>query len=145
MERIGTRLSMLWLFATLNYLYCDVVTLMDPTVLHGFLSGKVGGMTISQGFLLAGGVLVEVPMAMVLLARVLPPRANRWTNVGAAAFMTVVQAATLLTQAPAAYYVFFSTFEIATTVAITWIAWRGYAASALAARFLSSVPNSLET
>ena len=123
MDRLSTKLSTLWLFATLNYLYCDVVTLMDPDVLHGFLAGNVGGMTISQGFLLAGGVLVEIPMAMVLLARLLPPAANRWTNIGAAAFMTVVQAASLFVNAPAPYYMFFSAFEILTTAAIVWLAW----------------------
>lgn len=46
------RLSMLWLFATLNYLYCDVVTLMDPEKLKQFMAGSVGGMQINQGFLL---------------------------------------------------------------------------------------------
>ncbi len=38
-----TRISALWLFVTLNYLYCDVVTLMDPNLLKGFLAGNVGG------------------------------------------------------------------------------------------------------
>jgi len=145
MERIGSKLSTLWVFATLNYLYCDVVTLMDPGLLRGFIAGNVGGMTLSQGFLLAAGALVEVPMAMVVLSRWLPERAARWANLGAALFMTVVQAASLFVKAPAAYYVFFSTIEIATTAVIAWISWRGYAASAFAARFLSSVPNSLET
>jgi hypothetical protein len=123
MERLSTKLSTLWLFATLNYLYCDVVTLMDPSVLRGFLAGNVGGMTVSQGFLLAGGALVEIPIAMVLLSRMLPPFANRWANIGAAAFMTVVQAASLLAKTPAPYYLFFSTIEIATTLTIVWLAW----------------------
>ena len=35
------KLSTLWLFATLNYLYCDVVTLMDPHLLKAFLAGNV--------------------------------------------------------------------------------------------------------
>jgi hypothetical protein len=35
MERLSTKLSTLWLFASLNYLYCDVVTLMDPALLRG--------------------------------------------------------------------------------------------------------------
>jgi hypothetical protein len=145
MERIGQKVSLLWIFASLNYLYCDVVTLMDPALLRGFLAGNAGGTTVSQGFLLAAGALVEVPMAMIVLSRWLPERAGRWANLGAATLMTVVQAASLFAKVPAPYYVFFSTFEIATTAVIAWIAWRGYAASAFAARFLSSVPNSLET
>jgi hypothetical protein len=30
MKDINTKLSTVWLFATLNYLYCDVLTLLDP-------------------------------------------------------------------------------------------------------------------
>jgi hypothetical protein len=117
-----TRLSALWLFVTLNYLYCDVVTLMDPTLLKGFLAGNVGGMNVSQGFLLAAGVLVEIPMAMVLLSRVVDGKAARWANVMAAGVMTLVQTASLFAKAPAPYYLFFSAIEIASTVAIVWYA-----------------------
>lgn len=73
-----TKLTTLWVFATLNYLYCDVVTLMDRNLLQGFLSGNVGGMDVTQAFLLAAGALVEIPMAMVLLSQVLPQRVNPW-------------------------------------------------------------------
>lgn len=116
--------STLWLFATLNYLYCDVVSLMDPNLLKQYLAGSVGGMALTPGFLLAAGVLVEIPMAMILLSRVLGSRANRWANVGAGALMTVVQATTLLAGKPALYYVFFSVIEIGTTAAIVWLAWK---------------------
>ena len=119
-----SKLSTLWIFATLNYLYCDVVTLMDHNLLRQFLAGNVGGMDISQGFLLAAGVLVEIPIAMVLLSRFLGYRANRWANVAAGATMTVVQMATLATQTPALYYVFFSAIEICCTAVIVWLAWR---------------------
>ena len=135
------RLSTLWIFATLNYLYCDVVTLMDPKLLKSFLAGNVGGMDVSQVFLLAAGVLVEIPIAMVLLSRVLGDRSNRWTNVVAGAVMTVVQVSSLFARTPAPYYVFFSAFEIGTTSAIVWLAWRwsGQGARAVATGFSRSV------
>ncbi len=124
MEGMKSKLSTLWIFATLNYLYCDVVTLMDHNLLRQFLAGNVGGADISQGFLLAAGVLVEIPMAMVLLSRVLGYRANRWANALAGATMTVVQLGTLATKTPALYYVFFSAIEISCTAVIVWLAWR---------------------
>src|SRR4051812_33154535 len=34
-----TKLSTLWIFVTLNYLYCDVTGLMDPDVLKQYLAG----------------------------------------------------------------------------------------------------------
>jgi len=123
MDGMRSKLSTLWLFATVNYLYCDVVTLMDPGKLKGFLAGSLGGVAITPGFLLAAGVLVEIPMAMILVAQLLPPRANRWANVVAGAVMTAVQLSTLFAGTPALYYVFFSVIEIGTTAAIVWLAW----------------------
>src|ERR1700730_14970957 len=68
MKDMKAKLSTLWIFATLNYLYCDVVTLMDPKSLRQFLAGNIGGIDVSQAFLLAAGILVEIPIAMVLLS-----------------------------------------------------------------------------
>ena len=117
------RLSTLWVFATLNYLYCDLVTLMDSAKLKQFLVGRVGGMDITQGFLLASGVLMEISIAMVLLSRVLKYRTNRKANVGAGVIMTAVQVATLFLGSATAYYWFFSVVEIACTSTIVWYAW----------------------
>jgi hypothetical protein len=118
------RLSTIWLFATLNYLYCDVVTLMDSQKLKQFIAGTVGGMEITQGFLLGAGILVEIPIAMVLLSRILKYRLNRWANIVAGIIMTTVQILTLLPSAPTMYYVFFSILEIASTSLIVWYAWK---------------------
>ena len=116
-DRMKTIVPSLWIFATLNYLYADVVSLMDTNLLHGYIAGNIGGVQISQGFLLAAGVLVEIPMAMVLLARF------RTANLIAGSFMTLVQLATLFVRTPALYYVFFSVIEIGTTAAVVWLAW----------------------
>ena len=124
MERMKSKLSTFWIFATLNFLYCDVVTLMDPNLLRGFLAGNIGGVDVSQGFLLAAGVLVEIPISMVLLSRVLNYPAARWANVVAGGIMTVVQLASLFAKTPAPYYVFFSLIEIGCTALIVWYACR---------------------
>ena len=117
-------LSTIWLFAVLNYLYCDVVSLMDSRLLGQYLSGTVNGMAITQGFLLGAGILVEIPMAMVVLSRVLKHRANRAANMVAGIVMTLVQIATLIAGRPAPYYVFFSVVEVASSALIVWLAWR---------------------
>ena len=119
-----SKLSLLWIFATVNYLYCDVLALMNPDLLRSYVAGSVNGIAITQGFLLAAGVLVEIPMAMIVLARLLPERSNRWANVAAGVVMTVVQLASLFAGKPALYYLFFSVVEIPTTAAIVWLAWR---------------------
>ena len=123
MDRKRSRISTLWIFATLNYLYCDVVTLMDPALLRNFLAGRVGGVEITQGFLLGAAVLVEIPMSMVLLSQLLGYRANRVANIVAGITMTAVQLMTLLAGTPAPYYLFFSVIEIACTAVVIWYAW----------------------
>jgi hypothetical protein len=123
-------LSTLWIFAMFNYLYCDLLGLMDSKYLKGYLDGKVGSIRVTQGFLLGSAVLMEVPIAMVLLSRRLNHRANRTANVVAGAFMTVVQAGTLLIGSATVYYVFFSIVEMATTLLIVWRAWKWNEASA---------------
>ena len=117
-------LSTLWIFAMFNYLYCDVLALMNSDYLKQVLTGNVAGIHFTPGFLLGAGILMEIPTAMVLLSRVLKYGANRWTNLIAGAFMTVVQIASLLVGSPTLYYVFFSVIEIACTAFIVSYAWR---------------------
>jgi len=115
-------LSALWIFATLNYLYCDVLGLMDSVLLNQYLIGEVNGMTVDQNFLLAGAILMEIPIAMVLLSLILKYKANRWTNIIAGSIKTIVMILTMFV-GPTLYYIFFGTIEIATTIFIVWYAW----------------------
>ncbi len=125
LEDMRARLSTLWIFVMFNYLYCDVLGLMDPESLKGFMNGNVGGIEITQGFLLSASILMEIPMAMVLLSRVLKYRANRWANIIAGILMTVVQLASLsFGSSPTPFYLFFSVIEISCTAVIAWSAWK---------------------
>ena len=118
-------LSTLWIFAMLNYLYCDILALMDPDLLNQFITGNVGGIHMTQAFLLQAAILMEIPTAMVLLSKVLKHGANRWANMIAGTTMTVVQFSTLfIGSSPALYYIFFSIVEIACTSLIVWYAWK---------------------
>ena len=91
MEDIRVRLSGLWLFATLNYIYADVFFCIDV------LGSNKGGPSVihfSPGGWLGIAILMEIPMAMILLSRILKPTANRWANIVAGIVET---AAVLLT------------------------------------------------
>jgi len=124
--RIGPRkvVSSLWLFAILNYLYCDLLGLMYPEDLRGFLDGKVGGLVIDQPFLLNAAILMTVPMASVLISRIASHRFARVESILAAAMMTLVQLATLFIGTATLHYMYFSVIEVATTIAIVWMAAR---------------------
>lgn len=130
-----TKLSTLWIFAMFNYLYADIVTLMDPEALKIMQSGSVGPMQINQGFLLGAAILMKTAIAMVLLSRVLKYRANRWANVIAGIIHTAAMSLSLLISTPAPYYIFFAAMEIPCTLFIIWLAlrWKPDASHAAAA------------
>jgi len=117
-------LSTLWIFVMFNYLYADVFGLMDSAQLKQILSGKVGNIQITQSFLFAGALLMEVPIAMVVLSRLLPHNANRWANIASGTLKTAAVGASLFVGKPTIYYLFFSVIELACTLLIVWLAWR---------------------
>src|SRR5215203_1295664 len=118
------KLSTLWITASLSYLYCDVISLMDPELLRQYLKGNINGLAFTPGFLLGAAILISIPISMVLLSRVLRYRANRWANITAATFMTGVQTLTLFIGWPALYYLYLSIIEITCTVLIVGYAWK---------------------
>ena len=70
---------------------------------------------------------MQIPIAMVLLSRVLRQGLARWVNVAAATVMGAVQVSTLFFGTPPTpVYAFFSAIEIALAIAIVAIAltWR---------------------
>lgn len=117
-------LSTLWIFAILNYLYCDIMGLMDVNLLKQYLTGTVNGMEMNENILLAAAILMEIPIAMVLLSRILNYKSNRLSNIIAGVIMTLVQTATLFASVPTKYYLFCSMIEIVTTLVIVWLAWK---------------------
>jgi hypothetical protein len=118
------RLSVLWIFALLNYLYADVVALWD-------IAGTGHPFKLFAPWVLpASAVLMEIPIAMILASRLLPFRANRLANIIAGSFITLVNgfltfvAPFLGGRTPAlSEYLFFATIETVATSAIVWQAW----------------------
>jgi hypothetical protein len=116
--------STLWIFAMLNYFYCDYLSNLDAGVLKGLLDGKVAGMAVNSTFMLSAAILMEIPTAMVLLSRVLPYRFNRWANIIAGLIMTLVQISSLFVgTSPTPHYIFYTVIEASCTAFIVWYAW----------------------
>jgi hypothetical protein len=117
-------LSTIWLVVLLNYLYCDIVSLMDPNMLAKFLTGDIGSFQMTQSFLLGASIIMQIPIALILLSRVLSYRANRLANILGGIIMTVVQFSSLFAgDFPTTYYIFFSIIEISGTIFIVGYAW----------------------
>ena len=77
------RLSQLWLFALLNYLYADVLALF------AIVGSQDPAPHLPQWALLGAAVLMEIPIAMILASRLLPIRVNRLANIIAGAIETL--------------------------------------------------------
>ena len=114
-------LSLLWIYLTLNYIYCDVFTLHLSQYLEAFLSGDVGGMKITEEFLLIFSVVMQIPMIMILLSRFLTFKLNKYFNIVAGIITTSIQAFTV-TMGGTLHYMFFSFFEIGTGLFIIYLA-----------------------
>ena len=115
------KLSTLWIFMLLNVSFDDIHGLLKPGFLEEIMTGTVNGTQMTEGLLLLGAVMIEVPIAMVLLSRVLKYRVNRWVNIIAGA-MTI---ALVINNRPAAPdQIFFATIEVVTMLLIVWYAWK---------------------
>lgn len=117
--------STLWIFLAVNYIFCDVLSSMDPVAIKGLITGTLGGIQVTQEFLLAAAIFMEIPFVMIILSRVLKYRANRWANIIAGLFMAAAQVGTMNSGTPPTlHYLFFSGIEIACNLFIVWYAWK---------------------
>jgi len=116
-----TLLSMLWVFLTVNYIFCDVFTLHHAESLQQFITGEAGGMKITEEFLLYFAFIMQIPMMMILLSRYLVYRLNKYLNIIAAIITGSIQSVTLY-MGGTLHYIFFSIIEISVAVSIVYIA-----------------------
>ena len=123
-EHMKVKFSFLWIFVMLNYIYADIVTLMDSSVLNELIKGFAGEIQITQGFLLGASILMEIPIAMVLLSLILKYKWNRWANIVAGFIKTLAVGSSMFVGTPAPYYLFFGIIEMATTLLIINLAWK---------------------
>ena len=119
-------LILLWVFYSLNFMYADTLSKLEPGVLAGIMSGTVadGTVKITAEFLLGTAIMFEIPFLMIVLSWVLKYRANRWANIIAGTVFVVVQISSLFLGAPSPMYIFYSTMEIAGLLLIVWNAWK---------------------
>ena len=112
--------SSMWAFASLNYLYADLVGIMDKNKLLQYQTGIVEGVSITPQFLTIAAGFMQIPLANVFLPQVIKnEKTLRWVQIVSGTIMTLVQTGTLFVGKPTPYYVLFSAFEIAATTYIT--------------------------
>jgi hypothetical protein len=130
MSTMGTRISTLWVVVMFSMVFADIVGMMMPGVLTAMSAGQVG-VPVTQGLLLVFAILLEIPIAMIFVSRILKPVANRWANTVAAVITTlfVVGGGSLYL-----HYYFFAAVEIACMALIVWSVWARPSTEAAASR-----------
>jgi hypothetical protein len=118
------KLSLLWIFATFNYAYADLVSLFDPSLMAEVVGGTSGTLQMTPTLLFVGAIIMEIAIVMIVLSRILKYKANRFANIIAGAVKTVIIVASMFVGTPTLYYTFFASIEIVCTSLIVWYAWK---------------------
>jgi hypothetical protein len=122
MPSMPTRLSLLWIFIMFNMVFADILSFIYPGGLKEVMTGYAGGVHITPGFLLGAAIVTEIPIAMIVLSRVLKHGANRWANIvaGVVTIAYVIGGGSL----NQLHYLFFAAIESACALLIVWSAWK---------------------
>ena len=120
------KLVVLWLFFAVSTSAGMVLMFMMPGVIEEIMVGELGGMPISEGYLLVLAIFWLIPLTMAYLSLTLKDSANRWANiiVGIAwAGLGILALSRLLIQGQLTL----ALIEVSRTVAaalIVWYAWK---------------------
>src|SRR4029450_2489321 len=113
------RLSVLWVFVMFNMLAADVISFLDGALLAQLMTGYAGEVQITSTFQLAAAIMIEIPIAMIVVSRFLTPRWTRVVN-PVAALVTAVFIIGGGSTSP--HYIFFAAAELGALAVITWLA-----------------------
>ena len=121
-EKVDTKvmLSTLWIVVMINMLKADILSLFIPDAVDevGRTAASMGA-TIPQ-LMLAGAVMGQLGIAMIVLSRVLKFGINRWTNI-VVAIVTLAYIWDGMASYP--HYIFIASVESLCLLLIVWFAW----------------------
>ena len=115
---VKVKLSTLWIVVMFNMAYADILSLNIPGI-HEELAAFAGDTPIST-LMLIGAVIIQIPVGMIFLSRILAYKINRWANITAGAFVIifVVGGGSLIP-----HYIFLATVEVLCLLLVIWTAW----------------------
>ena len=114
-------LSTLWIVVMINMAYADILGLFIPGVLEEVAKTSASTGTPIPQLMLGGAIMLEIPIAMILLSRVLKYKVNRWANI-IAGVITIAYVVGMGSLHP--HYIFIATIEVVCMLLIIWYAWK---------------------
>jgi hypothetical protein len=121
---IKARIVVLWVSATLLYLYGDVIGFYVPGGLERIIDGKLGDWTVTPTWLLGVAVVMSTPAVMAALTVLLKPVASRWLNVVMGSLYTALILFTMIDAWKFGYYfyIYLGVVEVLLTLLVVWYA-----------------------
>lgn len=113
-------LSALWMFVLLNLVFRDLHEIVKAEFLKDALNGTYNGREVTEALFLLGGIIVEIPIMMMLMAVALPQRASRVANLITAPLFAVL---IILTKPVDLDDYFHAGVELIALTIIIWQAW----------------------
>ena len=111
------KLSLLWIFVIVNMAYADILSLMDPT---SPIREAMAGNPLPAGGLIAGAILMETSIVMIILPWILSYKVNRWVTTIIGVFMSWQ----IIIGGHGLYYLFFTSVEVGSILLIIWLTWK---------------------
>lgn len=109
-------LSTLWIVVMFNMIFADILSFLTP----GFFE-ELNAMQINQPMLLVFAFLLEIPIIMIFLSRILNRKVNRLTNI-IASIITILFV--IVGGSIYLHYIFFTSIEVILMILIMVIAWK---------------------
>ena len=122
-EKVDTKvlLSTLWIVVMINMAYADILGLFIPGALEEVAKTSVSTSTTIPQLMLGGAIMLEIPIAMIFLSRVLKYKVNRWANI-IASVITIAYVVGGGILYP--HYIFIATIEVVCMLLIAWNTWK---------------------
>mgnify|MGYP005989061823 CR=1 FL=1 len=117
-------LSTLWVFVLMNMIYADILNTLKPEYLQEL---EYVGTNISGETVLYFAFLMEVPITMILLSRILNRKCNRILNFIAApvSILWVIVPSIVMSEGNSpSTYIFFASIETIAMLVIIWYCYR---------------------
>jgi hypothetical protein len=115
------KISTLWIVIMFNIVFADILGFMSPGFLTKVQFGVIDGVTITPFFLLIAAVLLQIPILMIFLTRVLPRNPARIIN-----YVAVVITAVFVVGGGSTlpHYLFFLSIELVAMLYIAVLTYR---------------------
>jgi hypothetical protein len=114
-------LSTLWIVVMINMLKADILSLYIPGSAEELAKTSAGAGTPIPQLMLGGAIMMEIPIIMILLSRILKYSLNRWANI-VVSLITIAFVVGGGVSYP--HYIFIATVEVICLLVIIWLSWK---------------------